>query len=72
MQNRSEPCIWDKYPCQSGTDRQKGGRVTHILELAVMRRERCRKGSRTENGVQSDNVAIWRERQEYSRERNKI
>jgi len=25
MQNRSEPCIWDKYTCQSGTDRQKGG-----------------------------------------------
>ena len=23
MQNRSEPCIGDKYPCQSGTDRQK-------------------------------------------------
>ena len=23
MQNRSEPCIWDKYPYQSGTGRQK-------------------------------------------------
>jgi len=33
MQNRSEPCIWDKYPYQSGTDRQKGGVFAYVYAL---------------------------------------
>jgi len=37
MQNRSEPCIWDKNPCQSGTDRQKGGVFVYICALAARR-----------------------------------
>ena len=37
MQNRSEPCIWDKYPCQSGTDRQKGGVFAYFCELSATR-----------------------------------
>jgi len=40
MQNRSEPCIWDKYPRQSGTDRQKGGVFAYIYALYASERQR--------------------------------
>ena len=35
MQNRSEPCICDKYPCQSGTDRQKGEVFAYICDVEL-------------------------------------
>ena len=48
MQNRSEPCIWDKYPCQSGTDRQKGGVFAYICALCASGRERGRESRENE------------------------
>jgi len=40
MQNRSEPCIWNKYPCQSGTDRQKL-ELLHIFMRCVQVGRQC-------------------------------
>ena len=38
MRNSCEPCIVDKCPCQSGTERQKVGVFAYIYALAATER----------------------------------